>query len=812
MPHDTSLITTIVAALVLAFIFGAIANRLKMPPIVGYLIAGVCVGPYSPGFVANPGLASQLADLGVVLLMFGVGLHFSLKDLLSVKGIVIPGALIRMVFATAMGMGLGLLLHWPIAGALVFGLALAVSSTVVTLKVLQDKHLVDSDRGRVAIGWLVVEDLAMVLALVLIPAFAAAMSGDANGAATLKDDAFVALTEQLLHVHLVLWQVLLLTVIKLLAFAGFMIIVGRRIIPAILHATAHTGSRELFRLAVLAIALGVAAGASYLFGVSLALGAFFAGMILSESQLSQRAAQETLPLRDAFGVLFFVSVGMLFDPMIVVRQPLAVIATLAIIIFGKSIVGFLLMLLFRRPVASALAVSASLAQIGEFSFVLAALGVGLGILPEEGRGLILAGSIISIVLNPLVFWASERIRPRIEARVPKRLEPELGPIVPDHADQLAQAAAESGEVLEEQLQTTSLTNHVVLIGFGRVGGVVAEELRRQNTPMLLIEDAEDRVLAAREAGIEVVVGNAATGEVLRAANIVGARDVVIAIPNAFEAGQATEQCRKLNSTVKIIARAHADEEVDYLRRLGADEVIMGEREIGLGMIDWLRGEERTTMKRDAGPGLRFAEPENAVGAAAGEAEPMVAAVAAVAPEVEPEAVVTAVTPAAEPAPEPSVAADLAVSVAGPAVAAEAPASEVTEAAAEVTEAGTVRVVPASSITLLLPGGEEVSPLGAEPRPAARAEEGMPYAPSGAEPRSFESAVRSEFADLKSEAPKQGDDEDRFPAAPSATAPEPVVVSEPAGADAPIVPPVEPPDMGPPAAGRGQEREKAETES
>ena len=437
MPHDTPLITTIVAALVLAYIFGAIANRLKMPPLVGYLIAGVCVGPHSPGFIADQTLAPQLAEIGVILLMFGVGLEFSLRDLLSVKAVAIPGALIAA--ATALGWGLATLMGWSLGGGLVFGLALSVSSTVVLLKALQERHLMDSDRGRIAVGWLVVEDLAMVLALVLIPALAgtsagAGAAGVAEAIGATPSDPFVTLTEQLLHMQLPLWGVLGVTVVKLLAFVGFMLVVGRRVIPFILHATAHTGSRELFRLAVLAIALGVAAGAAYLFGVSLALGAFFAGMILSESELSHRAAQETLPLRDAFGVLFFVSVGMLFDPSIIVRDPLAVLATLAIILIGKSLIGFLLLVLFRRPVAAALTISASLAQIGEFSFILVALGVSLGLLPEEGRGLVLAGAIISIVLNPLAFWVSERLRPRLESRAPRRSEPELGPVVPDREE------------------------------------------------------------------------------------------------------------------------------------------------------------------------------------------------------------------------------------------------------------------------------------------------------------------------------------------------------------------------------------------
>jgi CPA2 family monovalent cation:H+ antiporter-2 len=584
----------------------------------------------------------------------------------------------------------------------------------------------------------------MVLALVLIPAFAAALSGGTEGTASLESDAFVALTEQLLNTHLVLWQVLILTGIKLLAFAGFMIVVGRRIIPAILHATAHSGNRELFRLAVLAIALGVAAGSAYLFGVSLALGAFFAGMILSESQLSQRAAQETLPLRDAFGVLFFVSVGMLVDPGIVTRAPLAVVATLLIIIFGKSLVGFGLLVLLRRPVGSALTVSASLAQIGEFSFILAALGIGLGILPEEGRDLILAGSIISIVLNPLVFWAAERARPRIEARVARRIEPELGPVVPDHADEVAPPAPEPEEVLEEAPRPTSLSNHVVLIGYGRVGSVVAAELQREQTPFLLIEDAEDRVLAARELGIEVIVGNAAGGEALRLANVMGARCVVIGIPNAFEAGQATEQCRKLNPEVKIIARAHSEEEVDYLARLGADEVIMGEREIGLGMIDWLRGEERTTMKRE-GAGLRFADAENILESVRDSATTGAATVEPV-PEAAPSPEPAEAAPGAEAAAEVEAGAPSETAAAGPATLSEAPESEVTaeapapdanaadsrvqeteeaaptaeveESAPEVAEpapnaaqpdAKAARVVPASAITLLLPGGEEVPP-------------------------------------------------------------------------------------------------------
>jgi CPA2 family monovalent cation:H+ antiporter-2 len=604
MPHDTPLISTIVAGLVLAFIFGAIANRFRMPPLVGYLVAGVAVGPFTPGFVADAELANELSELGVILLMFGVGLHFSLKDLLSVRAIAIPGAIVQIAGATIMGVGLATILGWSIGAGLIFGLALSVASTVVLLKALQDRHLVDSERGRIAVGWLIVEDIAMVLALVLIPALAGLMGG------TVVDlhDPFVDLIERFTGIELNIWGIIAVTVVKIAAFVGFMLVVGRRVIPWGLHMTAHTGSRELFRLAVLAIALGVAAGSAYLFGVSLALGAFFAGMILSESELSNRAAQETLPLRDAFAVLFFVSVGMLFDPRIIVEQPLPVIATVFIILIGKSVLAFIIGLLFRQPVGTALTISASLSQIGEFSFILAALGVGLGILPSEGRDLILAGALISIVLNPVLFQLAETIRPRLEARqaarhptivVPNRVEPEMS------GTAAATAAPVVVEERDERVPTTK-TGHTVLIGYGRVGTVVADGLKRQGASFVLIEDSEKRIAAAHQEGIEVIVGNAATLESLHLASIEAAATLIVAIPNAFEAGTAVEHSRKLNLKLMIVARAHSDEEVGYLREMGANEVIMGEREIGLGMLGWTNGDnahqvqtERTQAGLDA---------------------------------------------------------------------------------------------------------------------------------------------------------------------------------------------------------------------
>ena len=580
MPHSTPLISTIVAGLVLAFILGAIANRFRMPPLVGYLVAGVLVGPFTPGFVADAELATELSEIGVILLMFGVGLHFSLKDLLSVRALAIPGAIVQIGGATLLGLGLATMLGWSVGAGLIFGLALSVASTVVLLKALQDRHMVDSEKGRIAVGWLIVEDLAMVLALVLIPAIASV--NGVEGAAL--HDPFIDFVERIFSIHLDIFGILAVTVVKLAAFVGFMLVVGRRVIPAVLHYTAHTGSRELFRLAVLAIALGVAAGAAYLFGVSLALGAFFAGMILSESELSHRAAQESLPLRDAFAVLFFVSVGMLFDPGILIRSPWQVLATVAIIMLGKSILSFAIVIAFRRPIGTALTISASLAQIGEFSFILAALGVGLGILPPEGRDLILAGAIISIILNPVVFFLVDLVQPYIENRFGRRAvetvrtEPDLAVAAPRVVPELP--AEETAPV-----QATTKSGHIVLIGYGRVGTVVGEALRAGHKPFVLIEDAEGRANAARAAGVEVIAGNAASPKVLNLANVEAATTVIIAIPNAFEAGQATEQCRRHNPKLLIVARAHSDEEEAHLKHLGADVVILGEREIGLGMVD-----------------------------------------------------------------------------------------------------------------------------------------------------------------------------------------------------------------------------------
>lgn len=539
MPHHTPLIGTIVAGLVVAFVMGAIAHRLKVSPIAGYLLAGVLVGPFTPGFVADAGLANELAEIGVILLMFGVGLHFSLRDLLAVKNIAVPGAIVQIAVATLLGMGLGLWLGWNWVAGLVFGLALSVASTVVLLRALQGHDLVETHKGQIAVGWLIVEDLVMVLALVLLPALAQAMqSADGGGAGAMI-------------------RPLVTTIVKVAGFVALMLIVGRRLIPAVLHWVVHSGSRELFRLAVLAIALGVAFGAAYVFDVSFALGAFFAGMILGETQLSRRATEETLPLRDAFAVLFFVSVGMLFNPAVLVQQPLPLLATVAIILIGKSLAAWMIVRAFGHDNATALIIAASLAQIGEFSFILASLGGGLGILPQEGRDLILAGAILSIFLNPFLFSFIMR------------------------------HGARDAEVAEVQAATphpVTKGEHVVVVGYGRVGRVLAEGLRGGDRSVLVIEDDADRAQAAEADGLKVVRGNALDDRVLTAAGVEHAGHVLIAVPEGFEGGAIFHHIRDLNDSVKVIVRAHSDAEVAHLEKRGVRQIVMGERELARRML------------------------------------------------------------------------------------------------------------------------------------------------------------------------------------------------------------------------------------
>src|SRR5260221_4988742 len=514
---QTPLIAMIVIGIGLAFVFGTIANRLKISPIAGYLMAGVAVGPFTPGFIGDPALALQLADIGVILLMFGVGLHFSLKDLLSLRKAVIPAVMAQIAISTALGAVIAWFIGFSFGAGLVFGLALSVASTVVLLRALQNRRLLDTERGRLAMGWLIVQDFITVIALVLIPAFAGLLNPTDSGAGFSGSQ---------------LAETLALTFGKFGAFIVFMLVVGRRAIPWILHYVAHTGSRELFRLAVLAIALGVAFGSAELFDVSFALGAFFAGMILAESTLSQQAASETLPLRDAFAVLFFVSVGMLFDPSIVMREPAPVIATFLVIVAGNALVVFAIVAAFRYSLRTALTLAASLSQIGEFSFILAGLGVELKLLPETGRDLILAGALLSILANPLLFVLVDRLGPWLMEHERRRPRP-----IP--AGQAAQAAAPT----TPGMPATSLSGHAVLVGYGRVGSLVGEMLQAKGQPLLVIEERQEVVDRLRARGIEAISGNAGQPGLLEAANIAAARWLISAIPNPFENGNLVEHGR-----------------------------------------------------------------------------------------------------------------------------------------------------------------------------------------------------------------------------------------------------------------------------
>jgi len=538
MDHHSPLIGTIVAGLVVAFLMGALAQRLKVSPIAGYLLAGVMVGPFTPGYVANAGVANELAEIGVILLMFGVGLHFSLKELLSVRAIAVPGAIAQITVATLLGMGLAWGLGWNMAQGFVFGLALSVASTVVLLRALQTRNLVASERGRIAVGWLIVEDLVMVLALVLLPVMARIINGATTGGLSL------------------LLLPLGTTLIKVMAFIGLMLVVGRRVIPAALHWVAHTGSRELFRLAVLAIALGVAFGAAYLFDVSFALGAFFAGMILGETPLSRRATEETLPLRDAFAVLFFVSVGMLFDPSVIVDQPLPLAGTVAIILIGKSVAAYCIVRAFGHARREALTIACSLAQIGEFSFILAALGTQLDMLPEAGRDLILAGAILSIFLNPFVF-SLILSREKAPDEPPPSVQPPQPPTPSDH---------------------------IIVAGYGRVGRLIAQDLKRSGRPFVVIEDQPDIARQAQEDGMTVLASNALDRETLDKAGIARAGKLLLTVPEGFEGGAICERARALNPAIRVIARAHGDAEAEHLQRLGVVEIVTGEREIANRMI------------------------------------------------------------------------------------------------------------------------------------------------------------------------------------------------------------------------------------
>lgn len=560
MPHhETELIAMLALGVVFAFACGLAAQRLRLPPIPGYLVAGIAIGPYTPGFDGDLELAGQIAELGVILLMFGVGLHFSVQDLLAVRRIAVPGAIAQIVTATAIGAVLAWVWGWGLGAGLVFGLTLSVASTVVLLRALDERNMLDTANGRIAVGWLVVEDLAMVLALVLLPAVAASL-GDTGGH-----------PEQIGAGALVLD--LLITLVKVSAFVVIVLFVGRRAVPWLLRQAAHAGSRELFTLAVLAIALGIAYGSAELFGVSFAIGAFFAGVVLSESDLSHQAATESLPLQDAFAVLFFVSVGMLFDPSILIREPLSVLAVVLVIILGKSLASSAIVLALGYPVGTALTVSASLAQIGEFSFILAGLGVGLGLLPPEGRDLVLAGALLSISLNPAAF--------AIVARIERRLASRAGPAWPSGEDARAQRL--SALMIEQP--GCALSDHAVIVGSGRVGSTVAEAMRRARVPYVVIDRDSRRVGKLRSVGETVIFADAAAPDVLEEACADRARIIIITAPDGYEARRVLERAREVNPGGVVLVRAQNDAERAHLEEHGASRAIAAEPELALSMAE-----------------------------------------------------------------------------------------------------------------------------------------------------------------------------------------------------------------------------------
>lgn len=556
--HDLPLISTLATGLSLAFLLGLGAAKLRIPPIVGYLLAGIIIGPYTPGFVGDIKIAEELSEIGIILLMFGVGLHFSMKDLMEVRKIALPGAVVQMGAAILMGAGLA---HyawgWPLSSGLMFGLALSVASTVVLLRALEEHNLLQSMNGRIAIGWLIVEDLAMVLALVLVPALALSAAAGEDGAAS-GGGVFLALLE---------------AIGKVAIFIAIMQFGGKRFLPWLLGVVARTRSRELFTLAVFVAALGVAFAASKMFDISLALGAFFAGMMIRESDLNHEAADRALPFQDAFAVVFFVAVGMLFDPKIMVTQPLDVVLTTLIIMVGKSLAAFLIVILFKYPMKTGLLVSASLAQIGEFSFILVGLGLAYGLLPESGRDLVLAGALVSIALNPLAFRFS---RFAYEYSGGSARLSSIFNIGPD--TDLSQLSRN---------EKVSLKETVVLVGYGKVGMHISQNVQEAHIDLVIIDSNREKVDVLRERGLHAIAGDATHPETLQEAAISKAVALAVAIPDPFAARRIVEEAKILNPNLKILVRAHNDEEMDYFYEQQVDLALTGPREIGRRMVEYL---------------------------------------------------------------------------------------------------------------------------------------------------------------------------------------------------------------------------------
>lgn len=559
MEHNVTLITTIAAGFGLALIFGFIAERLKLSALVGYLVAGILIGPATPGFVADAHIASQLSEIGVMLLMFGVGLHFSIEDLMSVKRIAIPGAIVQMTIATLLGMYVSSAWGWTFGEGLVFGLSLSCASTVVLLKALESRNLMKSINAKITIGWLVVEDLITVLVLVLLPPLASLLGGTALGNESVS-----------------IWQTIGLTLLQVAAFIVIMLGIGKRLLPWMLWHIAKTGSRELFTLAVISAAIGIAYGASAFFNVSFALGAFFAGMVMRESEFSHRAAQESLPLRDAFAVLFFVSVGMLFQPSILIDKPMSVLAVVAVIVVGKSVAAMAITLAFRYPLNTALVVAASLAQIGEFSFILAGLGASLGILPAEGMSLILAGALISIAINPLIFSAINPFKKWLVglSGLASDLEKRVDPFAE----------------LPMSTERKYLEGQVVLVGYGRVGRRIAQELTAHDIPFVVAEQNREVVEGLRKKGIPAVSGNASEPSVLIQAHIANASMLVVATPDTIDVRKMVDTAKALRPEIRIVLRTHNEDESELLRKDNLGTVFYGEEELANGMCKFIVGQ------------------------------------------------------------------------------------------------------------------------------------------------------------------------------------------------------------------------------
>ncbi|QNX11894.1 cation:proton antiporter [Acinetobacter seifertii] len=552
MPHDVDLIILLAVGFGVALFFGYIAARLRLPPLIGYLIAGIIISPNTPGIEADIHLANQLAELGVMFLMFGVGMHFSLNDLLQVRRIALPGAILQIAVATLLGVGVSMLWGWSFGSALVFGLSLSCASTVVLLKALGDRGLLDSVNGKIAVGWLLVEDLVMVLVLILLPATAVLLGGKAPAGAEGN-----------------IWLTLGITLLKVIGFIAFMLIVGKRVVPIIMQFVARLGSRELFTLTVVAAAVSIAYGSYAIFGVSMALGAFFAGMVVKESDFSHRAEEETLPLREIFSILFFVSVGMLFDPHILIERPLHILAVIAIIMVGKTLAAMALVLFFRYPINTALTVGASLAQIGEFSFILATLGVSLGLLTLEAQNLILAGALFSITLNSFVFSAVEPVQRWIRER--------------SHLARLLERSGDPLAMLPDEVDQAYLRDQVVIVGYGGVGRRITENLINQNIKVVIAEENREIVEKLRHANIAAVSGVATEPGVLIQAHIMHARLLVISPMDILDIHRIVDIAKQLNPQIQVLICAESKEEAAVIRDENIGEVFYAKEEMAKNM-------------------------------------------------------------------------------------------------------------------------------------------------------------------------------------------------------------------------------------